>query len=293
MTENDQPEASDCDGSIAEAVRSNGQLLEQLLGQFDDLRRLVSAQADSSHASCAHEEGVDPSPQLIEYERRIEELEQKICDLEGQNSDLASRVANSSVRQTVACVDSGSSDALSWEDRKQLILQQMEQDCFDAEAFVEELAADSKAETFDPAEVDPADFIEQLRDEVLGTRSELERRDAEIHELRSLLDSQSETRDGGVAIGAAAIAELVDSDELVQQERERLQELQKQWEEKFRETEIEASLERAKLSRERLELARKNAELEEQLEHLRREARHDEETGPSSRRWLAKLGLAD
>ena len=138
------------------------------------------------------------------------------------------------------------------------------------------------------------DFVlQQLHDEVIGARGELERRDEEIHELRSLLEEQSGTRGDGVAVGAAAIAEMLDADELVQQERERLQALQQQWEEKFRESEIEASLERAKLSRERLELARKNSELEERLEHLRREARQAEETGPSSRRWLAKLGLAD
>ena len=59
-------------------------------------------------------------------------------------------------------------------------------------------------------------------------------------------------------------------------------------------SEIEASLERAKLSRERQELAKKQAELEEQLEHLRREARHKDEGGSSSsRRWLVKLGLSD
>ena len=97
-----------------------------------------------------------------------------------------------------------------------------------------------------------------------------------------------------MAIGAAAIAEMIDSDELVQQERERLQLLQAEWEEKFRQGEIEASLERAKLSRERQELAKKQAELEEQLEHARRESRHANENGSASkRRWLVKLGLSD
>ena len=75
---------------------------------------------------------------------------------------------------------------------------------------------------------------------------------------------------------------------------ERLQQLQDEWEDKFRQTEIEASLERAKLSRERQELANKMSEIEEQLSHAKREARHHatNEEGPS-RRWLAKLGLAD
>ncbi len=120
------------------------------------------------------------------------------------------------------------------------------------------------------------------------------KREDEVHELRCLLDHQSETRDGGIAIGAAAIAGMIDEDQLVVQERERLQMLQAEWEEKFRQGEIQASLERAKLSRERLELANTKADLEEQLEHFRRESRQRQENDSgSTRKWLAKLGLSD
>ena len=103
---------------------------------------------------------------------------------------------------------------------------------------------------------------------------ELKERSQQIRELQSLLDQQSETRDGGIAIGAAAITQMFDADELVRDERERLQQMQEEWEDKFRQAEIEASLERAKLSRERQELAKKMSELEEQLAHAKREARH-------------------
>jgi hypothetical protein len=76
-----------------------------------------------------------------------------------------------------------------------------------------------------------------------------------------------------------------------------LKQLQLQWEEKFRQGEIEASLERAKLSRERQELARKQRELDEKLEKIRSEL-HPEQDGSSpdatsTRRWLVKLGLCD
>ena len=88
---------------------------------------------------------------------------------------------------------------------------------------------------------------------------------------------------------------MLDSDELVQQERERLQMLQAEWQEKFRQGEIEASLERAKLSRERQELAKKQDELQERLERNQREARQAQgkkgSSSASSGRWLAKLGL--
>ena len=70
---------------------------------------------------------------------RVWQLEDEIGELRQQNSDLASRVASSNVRQTVSGTASGCDETLSWEDRKKLILQQMEQDSFDADAFVSSL----------------------------------------------------------------------------------------------------------------------------------------------------------
>lgn len=293
--------------SIASGVESNGRLLEQLLEQVAGLRACVVDAGPESDCECPstdchpdQQQRIDDYEQRItDSQRQIEDYEQRVIDLEQQNKDLASQVASSNVRATMATSISGGSDALSWEDRKKLILQQMENDSFDADAFVSQLGdrngdrseeSDSD-QTADP--IDPIGYVEQLNQELASVRDQIERRDGEIHELRCLLDQQSEAHENGVAVGAAAIAEMVDSDELVQQERERLKSLQQEWETKFRQMEIEASLERAKLSRERQELARKNSELEEQLEHMQREARHTTENGSSSRRWLAKLGLAD
>ena len=280
--------------SILGAVDSNTQLLEQLLAQVSDLREVVD---NARHGSPAEQTDPSVGPPLAddsECDRlrdRIDELEIQVNELEQQNGDLASRVANSSVQQTVSDSNSSSSDALSWEERKQLILQQMEDDSFDAEAFVSSLSSESEAGS--EAE-SPAEYLDQLHAELEKRDAEIARREEELQELRFVLEQQSETCEGNVAIGAAAIAEMIDSDELVQQERERLQLLQAEWEEKFRQGEIEASLERAKLSRERQELAKKQAELEEQLEHARRESRHANENGSASkRRWLVKLGLSD
>jgi hypothetical protein len=87
---------------------------------------------------------------------------------------------------------------------------------------------------------------------------------------------------------------MLDADELIAHERGKLQQLQVEWEEKFREGEIEASLERAKLSRERQEVFATKQELELQIEQLQREYRQANAAGGrSSRRWLAKLGLAE
>ena len=288
--------------------------LEQLAEEFRELRELVLERFTEGSAAGANAPrnptgasgrspgepgGDDPEHDaslLSEALRRLEEsdeenrrlrdqvreLQAQLAELEQQNGDLASQVAGSNIRKSVADDHSDCTEALSWEERKALILQQMESDSFDSDAFVENLSSESASE----AAHDPAAYVEQLH-------REMQRRDEEIQELRCLLEQQGGAREGGVAIGAAAIAQMVDSDELVQEERRRLQQLQAEWEEKFRQGEIAASLERAKLSRERQELARKNEELEEQLAHLRRECRSVEQDGQPSRRWLTKLGLSE
>lgn len=273
------------DARILDTVQSNAHCLQDLLDQVAEIRDVVAAHL---HPAAPLESAGSEDEELCrQLRQRIVELENQVHDLEQQNGDLASQIANQTVQQTVS---EQASDALSWEDRKQLILQQMEQDSFNADQFVSSLQEEQQQ----LAKQDPAGMLDQLRSEMDQHAQELERRDQEIRELRHLLDEQSGTRDGGLAVGAAAVAEALDSDELVQQERERLQQMQKEWEEKFRKNEIEMSLERAQVSRERQELAKKQAELELQLEQLQRQAKQAEnESSQPSRKWLAKLGLSE
>ncbi len=267
--------------SVLATVQDNQELLQRLLDQVSDLSQLLST-GHSFPVASDRENGQDDEAAVdrLHLEEQIAQLESQVEDLRQQNRELASKVAGNSVRETISNTEAV--EALSWNQRKELILQQLEEECFDAESFVSNMAYQREGD-----QETPELYLERLV-------RELESRNQEIQELRHLLDSQSKTHDGQFAVGAAAIAGMIDSDELVQQERERLQRLQVEWEEKFREGEIEASLERAKLSRERQQLARKQAELAEELEHMKREARHQEASpSPSSRRWLAKLGLSD
>ncbi len=273
------------DGKVMEAVQSNAELLQQVLEQLADLRPDVHTDAPGTLASALLSD--TDNDQCERHQRQIAALEDQIAELQQQNSDLAARVASSNLQQSISTPQSSSNDALSWEERKQVIIQQMESDTFDSEEFISSL----QRESIDSS-VSPSQFVESLSTELASREQELARREEEIHELRCLLDHQSETRDDGVAIGAAAIAEMIDSDQLVEQERQRLQLLQAEWEEKFRQSEIEASLERAKLSRERQQVAKKQAELDEQLEHIRRAERLASDSG-KSRKWLVALGLAD
>ena len=120
-----------------------------------------------------------------------------------------------------------------------------------------------------------------------------EERDKEIADLRSLLEQQSYAHDG-MAIGVAAVAEMIESDALIIAERVRLRELQQDWEQKQRHVEIEMSMERAKLARERLELQDKVRNFEDLLaENSQPQQCEKKDKGSGRGRWLARLGLRD
>lgn len=300
---------------VLEAVEENANLIRQLMDQLAELSttdlqanlpRECAGPTDDAFSVNTDEVLAElnvAADQITSLRDRNEELHAElsrchssIADLETQNKDLAKQIADSSVRQTVATTRSGAADAMSWEERRELIIAQMEADSFDADQFVEDLGGESlkpKGQGEDPPQ-SPLEYVNELAERLASAENHLVEREGEVHELRMLLQNQSETREGGMAIGAAAIAQMVDSDELIVAERERLQELQAQWEEKFRQSEIDASLERAKLSRERQELGKRAAELEEQIAHMQRDARETEELGVgTSRRWLAKLGISE
>ncbi|WP_404310055.1 hypothetical protein [Neorhodopirellula lusitana] len=241
----------------------------------------------------------DHTEELQQLRDELEKSWQENEELRHQNDTLATQVAESSIHKTVQA-DQGIDESLSWESRKALILRQMEEDSFDADAFVQSLSTEAKqhavietADVAEPVELTPSEFIESLVVQVSRLEGMVGARDKEIGELQMLLQNQSGTRDGGIAIGAAAIASLVDSDELVMEERERLQQLKNDWEDKFRQAEIEASLERAKLSRERQELAKRTQQLEEKIEDLQREKRDNPTPAKTGRRWLAELGIGN
>ncbi|TWU55422.1 coiled-coil domain-containing protein [Rubripirellula reticaptiva] len=278
---------------------ANTRLLQQITAQIAELHRIVATEksvaAETKLDQVSGNQSASSEPiemmrlEVEELANHLRTVEDENDELRQQNSDLAAQLAASSVRSTLSNPQSSTSDALTWDERKALILQQMEAETFDADVFVDELQTERNSEA-----ESPTDFVESLMNQLRKSESDLKKRDTEIGELRCLLEQPCEIRGPGEVVGAAAIAQMVDADELVLLERERLQQLQAEWEDKFRRSEIDASLERAKLSRERQELANKTLRLEEQIEHLQREARQTEESGSSSsRRWMVKLGLTE
>lgn len=114
--------------------------------------------------------------------------------------------------------------------------------------------------------------------------------------MRRLLESQLQ-QVGDVAVGAAAAAQLVDTDELIRQERESLRQLQESLREQPRQAEVDISLERAKLARERAEVDEKLRQLESERPNLATgilaEAAGDKGRKQAGRKWLTRLGLGD
>ncbi|MGV3484570.1 MAG: hypothetical protein ACO1RT_09145 [Planctomycetaceae bacterium] len=261
---------------IRRSRRESSAIEDRLAGLESMLTKLAQVVVERSEPSLAMTtHGEERSnPQLEdELRREIDTLRDAIETLTIQNEHLAGEIAQSSVRKSI----NGSSDAcatMTWEQRKAMMFAQDQDPLADADSSLGTNTAQQ-------------DAVERLR-------KELQSRDAEIAQLRELLERRPMQAEEGTAVGAAAIVQMMDSDELICEERQRLQELQGEWETKFRQMEIAASIERASLARERQQLERQNAELEEQLAHLKRELRQEEMTGPNqSRRWLAKLGLAE
>ncbi len=294
-----------CDSLLQTNNLAFERLLDEIARLREDIQDCVANKSeqdgDMACGTTSNPEQIDELLwQIRQRDGQLASLERERDSLEQQNQELASKLANQSVRKSVQTSNSSTSDALTWEERKKLILQQMESDSFDTEAFVSNLQsnyASQSQESADGLALDPVAYIEQLCSELERRNIELKSKNDEIGELHCLLEQQGGAREGGLAVGAAAIAQMMDGNELVSEERERLKQLQAEWEEKFRKGEIEASLERAKLSRERQELAKREAELEEQIEHMKRELRLVAEASNSgtgsSRRWLQKLGLGE
>jgi|GEM_PF-5697196 len=234
--------------------------IEFLEQELEGERRAAAQKADDE---CTLREQIEVlRTQLLES--RHETIELRI-----QNSDLADR-------------KSGDLANMTWAQRKVQLLQQLEAETSDAPAVQAE-------------KLEIATLIEISQDEISQRDKLIVERDREIEELQMLLTRQSSVTNG-VAIGAAAVAQILDADEFVQAERENLRLLQLEWEGKLRTAEIEISLERARIARERLEFESDILSLQAKSDSMGDQQNFkpsDQEPLGKPRRWLRRLGLRD
>lgn len=273
-------------------IAQENELVAVLRAEVNELRSLLAAKEHDSlivqelreelvglrsaeHSEQAAE-GHDPAQDDVLRER-LERATCEIIDLRSQNEELAEQVT----RLQISTDPHGpmphlGQEGLSWEERKRLLMQQL-----DAE------------QSHDDSPHSQGKRIE-INDVLRSTEAELLRRDREIAELRSLLEQQSDAREG-MAVGAAAVAQLIESDELVQEEREKLRVIQRSWDEKLRQAEIDISMERAKLAREKLQLEEQKRKLQDALDAVPTAAPLDPKAAADAkgRKWLSRLGLKE
>jgi hypothetical protein len=237
-------------------------VLQSRLYQAEEKARLAEEKLTQQAA-------LDEDPQRIaELQKRFELAIEDVRSLKRKNNELESQLQQA--RQAGRSLDLGGAEG-SWENLKKKMMAQLESDDND---------------------LDSNERI-QIEQTIKRTEAIVAAKDRELADLRQLLEEQS-SQVGDLAVGAAAIAQIFDHDELIQAERERLQQAQDEWREKLKKAEIDISLERARLARERLELEEKVAQLQKQQPTAENSTAQTPAEKTSNRgRWLARLGLKD
>jgi len=204
----------------------------------------------------------------------VRELRVENEQLKEQLAAVGSRTSSAGASGAPAAVSGG---VLDWETEKQRILAALEAD------------AENDDEDDEPARQQRLKLEEVVR----RTDHIIAQKNREIEELQKLLEEKS-ANVGSMVVGAAALGDILDQDEIIREERENLAQLQQQWRDKLRAAEVEISVERAKIARER-------TQLEERLQALEKAASTGDGEGakgeprdkPARGRWLAQLGLKD
>lgn len=253
------------DAEIEELRRELSEV-ERELAQEREIRRSLEEEQEAASDASASSGGGDLQRRYEFAMDDVRSLKRRVLDLEDEV-----RRAKSSGGSGAAVASGG---ALDWESQKRRLLEQLSE------------------ESDEPLDEDEKTAIEnaiKVTDEVIAEK------DAELEELRRLLEYRS-AMVPDAAVGAAALGAVLDADELIVEERERLKNLQKEWEEKLRSAEVDLSLERARLSRERLELDDARREIEEfrkEFPAADKKAGSKTEPGSPKRRWMFRLGLSD
>lgn len=254
--------------SLTSSIRNDSKDRERELSmEIAFLKEKVAFLSESSDSGSFGGTESELEQQLIKLREQLIESRHETVEVRLQCNELGIRLAQ------YQAPTSHSSESFSWEERKLAWLRQLEH-----ETQVETNVSPSRV-------LEIEKIIEQTDQEVM-------RRDKEIADLRSLLQEQS-VASNGMAVGAAAIAQIIEADDLIIEERQRLKQLQEEWEQKQRQGEIEMSLERAKLARERLELQERMRSLEAMNANQAVDEKGAPSPGKSRGNWLARLGLRD
>jgi chromosome segregation ATPase len=265
----------ECDLEKA-ASRNSDSTIQSTIVELTKLReenkqlntRLADAEKKAAEGGSG---GGSGGQELEDLKRRFEMAVQDVRELKTKNVELTEQLAKAPQSPKAAAVaGSGGND---WESMKKRLLAEMDSD-FDES---------KEQEKADKLTVENAI---KITDDVVAEK------DREITELRQMLDTQAK-QVGDVAVGAAAVAQMLDTDELVKQEREALKRLQDQLRDQLRQAELETSVERARLAREKSEIDEKLRSFEAEKASLGPAGAAGDVNKTKSRKWLTRLGLGE
>ncbi len=298
MTNHPPPSALPDDrraGAFADALREQRSRAQEFLAALGERQRRAEERLEAWIRACSESDRnerpssgppVDAAElEALRYERN--RMERQLFETERQLRETADRLATAE-QQLARALESLPEGAgrrreaggvLDWESEKRRILAALEAEC----------GAEGEGA---PASTSSGKNRLEIAAVLRRTDAIVADKDREITELKQLLRDQSANL-GSVAVGAAAVGDVLDRDAIILEERENLRRLRAEWEEKLRKAEIEISLERAKL-------ARQHADLEERLRTHGGVPQKPGVSGTaaakpdkSSGRWLARLGLKE
>ncbi len=205
-----------------------------------------------------------------ELRRRYEMALEDIRHLQAENQQLRQQLASLASEPKTAAHEGLD----NWEAFKSRILESLE--------------SEASEQIDEPRRQERVRIAEVLE----TTEAALVAKDRELESMRHLLENQTANL-GTMAVGAAAVGELLNQDEIIREQQETLRRLEAEWREKLRQAEVELSLERAALARQRIELEQKFQEVEEQLQAQGSSAQTETTTKKSGGGWRTFFGLTD
>jgi chromosome segregation ATPase len=246
-----RPEASDAESPELVAIRAERDMLEA---------RVAELEAATTAAAAA------PGQQELEdLHRRFEMAVEDVRELKQENAKLRDQLAKA--KPAVGGDAPAASGKLDWAAQKARLL-----------------ATLAEEEGDGPIDHDRKKERLSIQDTIEATERALAEKEQELAELREATEEADANRGPDLREQTEAI---LNADEIIAQERERLTQLQAEWEQKVRTAELEMSIERAKLAREQAALKERIFELEKLA------PQSADESGKPRRRWLSALGLHD
>jgi DNA repair exonuclease SbcCD ATPase subunit len=238
---------------MAKLRQEHDRLREQLAASEAELRKRANS-------------GEHASGERSDLQRRFEMAVEEVREMKRANAELESKLKarGGAVIPTVG-------GGLDWEAQKQRLLASLEAFTDDDEAAVAERAS--------------IEGTIRITDQVVAQKDE------EIAELKRRLAQLGE--DSAASSKSSAVAELLDHDEVIRQEREKLVQAQAEWREKIGKAEIDISVERAKIARDRAVLEEKTRQLQSDQDRQAANQENSDPSKPTRGRWLARLGLKD